>query len=127
MFCWQLARKRVPCRESKLTAKQCSPIAEILLLSEIPKVDDRGLAPAPSALNLLRSSAHLGTEVTILEALPRVVPLEDEENFAGAWRRPSKKKGIRIETESKVEAVKKKDAHGAIVTFKGQNGQITNH
>ena len=46
-----------------------------------------------------------GTEVTILEALPRIVPLEDEE-ISPELEKAFKKKGIRIETGAKVESVK---------------------
>ncbi len=93
---------------------------EILLLSEIPKsmiVVGAGAVGVEFA-SIFRT---FGTEVTILEALPRVVPLEDEE-ISPELEKAFKKKGIRIETESKVEAVKK-DAHGAIVTFKDKTGK----
>jgi dihydrolipoamide dehydrogenase len=93
---------------------------EILLLSEIPKsmiVVGAGAVGVEFA-SIFRT---FGTEVTILEALPRVVPLEDEE-ISPELEKAFKKKGIRIETESKVEAVKK-DANGAIVTFKDKTGK----
>ena len=51
-----------------------------------------------------------GTEVTLLETLSRVVPLEDED-ISVELERALKKKGIRIELEAKVETVKK-DAKG---------------
>jgi dihydrolipoyl dehydrogenase len=93
---------------------------EILLLSEIPKsmiVVGAGAVGVEFA-SIFRT---FGTEVTILEALPRVVPLEDEE-ISPELEKAFKKKGIRIETESKVEAVKK-DANGAMVTFKDKTGK----
>ncbi len=62
-----------------------------------------------------------GAEVTLLEALPRIVPLEDEE-ISPELEKAFKKKGIRIETEAKVESVKK-DAKGATVTFKDKTGK----
>ncbi len=62
-----------------------------------------------------------GTEVTLLEALPRVVPLEDEE-ISAELEKAFKKKGIRIETGAKVESVKK-DAKGATVTYKDKSGK----
>jgi len=62
-----------------------------------------------------------GAEVTILEALPRIVPLEDEE-ISPELEKAFKKKGIRIETEAKVESVKK-DAKGATVSFKDKTGK----
>jgi len=51
-----------------------------------------------------------GTQVTILEALPRVVPVEDEE-VSTELEKDFKKKGIQIFTSSKVDSVKK-DAKG---------------
>jgi dihydrolipoamide dehydrogenase len=62
-----------------------------------------------------------GTDVTILEALPRIVPLEDEEVSAELLK-SFKKKGIRIETEAKVESVKP-DGAGATVVFKDASGK----
>src|SRR6185437_3791438 len=62
-----------------------------------------------------------GAEVTILEALPRIVPLEDEE-ISPELEKAFKKKGIKIETGAKVESVKK-DAAGAKVTYKDKSGQ----
>ena len=62
-----------------------------------------------------------GAEVTLLEALPSIVPLEDED-ISPELEKAFKKKGIRIETEAKVESVKK-DAKGATVTFKDKAGK----
>lgn len=62
-----------------------------------------------------------GAEVTLLEALPRLVPLEDED-ISPELEKAFKKKGVRVETEAKVESVKK-DAKGAIVTFKDKAGK----
>ena len=62
-----------------------------------------------------------GTDVTILEMLPRAVPLEDEE-ISTELMKAFKKRGIRIETEAKVESVKK-DSKGATVVFKGKDGK----
>jgi dihydrolipoamide dehydrogenase len=92
---------------------------EILLLPEIPKsmvVVGAGAVGVEFA-SIFRT---FGSEVTILEALPRIVPLEDEE-ISPELEKSFKKKGIRIETEAKVESVKK-DAGGATVTFKDKTG-----
>ena len=62
-----------------------------------------------------------GTDVTILEMLPRAVPLEDEE-ISAELQKAFKKRGIRIETEAKVQTVKK-DAKGATVTFTDKSGK----
>ncbi len=93
---------------------------EILLLNEIPKsmiVVGAGAVGVEFA-SIFRT---FGTDVAILEALPRVVPLEDEE-ISPELEKAFKKKGIRIETESKVESVKK-DANGATVTFQDKTGK----
>ncbi|MGA7090483.1 MAG: dihydrolipoyl dehydrogenase [Candidatus Acidiferrales bacterium] len=93
---------------------------EILLSPEIPKslvVVGAGAVGVEFA-SIFRT---FGTEVTILEALPRVVPLEDEE-ISPELEKAFKKKGIRIETEAKVESVKK-DAKGVTVTFKDKTGK----
>jgi dihydrolipoamide dehydrogenase len=93
---------------------------EILLLPEIPKsmvVVGAGAVGVEFA-SIFRT---FGTEVTILEAAPRIVPLEDEE-IAPELEKAFKKKGIRIETEATVESVKK-DAGGATVTFKDKTGK----
>ncbi len=63
-----------------------------------------------------------GSEVTLLEALPRVVPLEDEE-ISAELEKSFKKKGIRIELEAKVESVKKSSV-GATVSYKDKTGKL---
>jgi len=62
-----------------------------------------------------------GTDVTLLEMLPRVVPLEDEE-ISAELDRSFRKKGIRIELEARVDSVKK-DAKGATVTYTDKSGK----
>jgi len=93
---------------------------EILQLPAIPK---SLVVVGAGAVGVEFASIYrtFGTEVTILEALPRIVPLEDEE-ISPELDRAFKKKGIRIETEAKVESVKK-DAKGATVVFKNKTGQ----
>jgi dihydrolipoamide dehydrogenase len=61
-----------------------------------------------------------GSEVTLLEVLPRIVPLEDEE-ISAELGKAFKKKGIRIELESAVQSVTK-DAKGATITYKDKTG-----
>ncbi|HSY59860.1 MAG TPA: FAD-dependent oxidoreductase, partial [Terriglobales bacterium] len=61
-----------------------------------------------------------GTDVTLLEALPRIVPLEDED-ISAELEKILKKKGMRIELQAKVESVKK-DAKGATVVYKDKAG-----
>jgi dihydrolipoamide dehydrogenase len=62
-----------------------------------------------------------GADVILLEALPQIVPLEDRE-VSAELEKAFKKKGIRVETQAKVEAVKK-DANGATVTYKDKDGK----
>ena len=93
---------------------------EILMLPEIPKslvVVGAGAVGVEFA-SIFRT---FGTEVTILEMLPRAVPLEDEE-ISPELEKSFRKKGIRIETEAKVESVKK-DPKGATVAFKDKTGK----
>lgn len=62
-----------------------------------------------------------GTQVTILEALPRVVPVEDEE-ISVELEKSFKKKGINIFTNCAVEGVKK-DTKCVTVSFKDKDGK----
>jgi len=61
-----------------------------------------------------------GTQVTILEALPRVVPVEDEE-ISAELTKAFQKRGIQVFTSCAVESVKK-DAKGVTVAFKDKDG-----
>lgn len=63
-----------------------------------------------------------GTDVTILEKLPRMVPLEDEE-ISAELGKAFRKRGIRFELEAGVESVKK-DAKGMTVAFKDKTGKL---
>ena len=62
-----------------------------------------------------------GAEVTILEFLPRLVPLEDEE-VSKELARVFRKRGIDASTGARVEKVEKADA-GVKVTFTDANGK----
>jgi dihydrolipoamide dehydrogenase len=61
-----------------------------------------------------------GAEVTILEFLPRIVPVEDEE-ISKELTRLFKKRGIDVNTGAKVETVEKTDT-GVKVTYTDSNG-----
>ena len=63
-----------------------------------------------------------GTQVTVLEMLPRVTPIEDEE-ISVELEKALKKKGIQIFTEAKVESVKKDAQGGATVAFQDKAGK----
>jgi len=62
-----------------------------------------------------------GTQVTILEALPRVVPVEDEE-VSAELDKTYRKKGINIFTSCTVEGVKK-DGKAVTVSFQDKDGK----
>jgi dihydrolipoamide dehydrogenase len=96
---------------------------EILQLPAIPK---SLVIVGAGAVGVEFASIYrtFGTEVTILEALGRIVPLEDEE-ISPELEKAFKKKGIRIETGAKVESVKK-DPKGATVAFKDKAGKSQN-
>ena len=67
--------------------------------------------------------ASIGTKVTIVEFMPRILPIEDED-VSKAMSMVYKKRGIEILTESSVEKVDiKKDR--CIVTVKTKNGEVT--
>jgi dihydrolipoamide dehydrogenase len=93
---------------------------EILTLQEIPK---SMVIVGCGAVGVEFASIFktFGTDVTLLEVLPRVVPLEDED-ISAELEKSFRKKGIRIELEAKVESVKK-DAKGATVTYKDKTGK----
>ena len=92
---------------------------EILQLPEIPKTM---IVVGAGAVGVEFASIFnsFGTQVTILEMLPRVVPVEDEE-ISAELDKAFRKKGIQIHTDSTVESVKK-DAKGVVVTFKHKDG-----
>lgn len=63
----------------------------------------------------------LGTEVTIVEFMPRIVPVEDEE-ISKALEKSFKKAGINIQTSSEVTKVDT-SGKGCVVTVKGPAGE----
>jgi dihydrolipoamide dehydrogenase len=93
---------------------------EILELPEIPK---SLIVIGAGAVGVEFASVFhtFGTQVTILEALPRVVPVEDEE-ISAELEKTFKKRGIAIQTGCTVESVKK-EAAGMSVTFKDKDGK----
>src|SRR5437773_10758747 len=77
----------------------------ILQLPEIPKTL---IVVGAGAVGVEFASIYnsFGTHVTILEALPRVVPVEDEE-ISAELTKAFQKKGIQVFTSCAVESVKK--------------------
>jgi dihydrolipoamide dehydrogenase len=61
-----------------------------------------------------------GSEVTLLEAAPRLVPLEDED-ISAELEKSFRRRGVRIFTQAKVEAITPADS-GATVVFRDQAG-----
>jgi dihydrolipoamide dehydrogenase len=92
----------------------------ILELPEIPKTL---IVIGAGAVGVEFASIYnsFGTKVTILEALPRVVPVEDEE-ISAELDKAYRKKGIDIQTGCKVDGVKKDDK-GITVSFKDKDGK----
>lgn len=90
---------------------------------ELPAIPKTLIVVGAGAVGVEFASIYnsFGTEVTILEALPRVVPVEDEE-ISAELEKAFKKKNIQIYTSSKVESVKK-DAKGVTVVFTDKDGK----
>jgi dihydrolipoamide dehydrogenase len=89
---------------------------EILALTDIPKslvIVGAGAVGVEFA-SIFRS---FGAEVTLLEMLPRMVPLEDEE-ISKELARVYRKRGIRFHTGAKLEKVEPSKS-GVLVTFLG--------
>jgi dihydrolipoamide dehydrogenase len=90
---------------------------------ELPSIPKTLIVVGAGAVGVEFASIYnsFGTEVTILEALPRVVPVEDEE-ISVELDKAFRKKNIQIHTSSKVESVKK-DAKGVTVAFTDKDGK----
>jgi dihydrolipoamide dehydrogenase len=93
---------------------------EILTLQSIPK---SLVVVGCGAVGVEFASVFhtFGSDVTLLEVLPRVVPLEDEE-VSAELEKSFRKKGIKIELEAKVSSVTK-DANGATVAYTDKSGK----
>jgi dihydrolipoamide dehydrogenase len=90
---------------------------------ELPSIPKTLIVVGAGAVGVEFASIYnsFGTEVTILEALPRVVPVEDEE-ISAELDKAFRKKNIQIHTSSKVDSVKK-DAKGVTVAFTDKDGK----
>jgi len=90
---------------------------------ELPAIPKTLIVVGAGAVGVEFASIYnsFGTQVTILEALPRVVPVEDEE-ISAELEKSYKKRNIDIHTSSKVESVKK-DAQGVTVAFTDKEGK----
>ncbi|HZT68332.1 MAG TPA: dihydrolipoyl dehydrogenase [Terriglobia bacterium] len=94
---------------------------EILSLKKIPK---SMVVIGSGAVGVEFGSIfhRFGTEVTIIEMLPHIVPLEDEE-ISAQLEKSFKKQGIAVHTQAKVEKVSK-TAKGAMVEFTDAQGKL---
>ena len=102
--------------------------ADETILTNIEILD---LAQPPKSLIVIGAGAvgvefssifrSFGTEVTILEFLPRVVPVEDEE-ISKELTRLFKKRGIDINTGARVDKVEKTES-GVRVSYTDANGK----
>lgn len=82
----------------------------------LTNVEILGLTAVPASLAIVGAGAvgvefasifqRLGSKVTLIEMLPRIVPVEDEE-ISRELQRLFKKAGIRVETGAKVEKVQR--------------------
>jgi dihydrolipoamide dehydrogenase len=75
-----------------------------------------------SGTEIASALGRLGTEVVLLEALPQILPLEDEE-IAKACAREIKKQNVRIETDAKVEGAEASES-GVKVSFNGESEEF---
>jgi dihydrolipoamide dehydrogenase len=93
---------------------------ELLSINEVPK---SLIVIGAGAVGMEFSSLFrtFGAEVTIIEFLPRVVPVEDEE-VSKELTRLFKKRGIDVNTGAKVEKVEETES-GVKVTFTDVNGK----
>jgi len=93
---------------------------EILSLNSIPK---SLIVIGSGAVGVEFASIYksYGTEVNVIEALPRLVPVEDED-VSKELLRVYKKRGINCHLGAKVEKVEK-SKDGASVTFTGSDGK----
>ena len=72
-----------------------------------------------SGTEIASAFGRLGTDVLLLEAIDRILPLEDEE-IAKACAREIRKQNVRIETGATVEGASASDS-GVSVTFNGES------
>jgi dihydrolipoamide dehydrogenase len=101
--------------------KRVLDTAGMWLLNEQPK-RLCVIGAGASGVEIASALGRLGTEVLLLEALDRILPLEDEE-ISKACAREVKKQNVRIETGAKVESASPSDS-GVSVTFNGETEEF---
>jgi dihydrolipoamide dehydrogenase len=105
----------------KIDGKKIIGYREAMILPERPQ---RMLVVGSGAIGVEFAYFYstIGTEVTIVEFLPRIVPVEDEE-VSKTLEKSFKKAGMTIYTNSEVTAVDTK-GKGCIATVKTPTGEI---
>jgi len=105
----------------KIDGKKIIGYREAMVLQEKPK---RLLVVGSGAIGVEFAYFYnaIGTEVTIVEFLPRIVPVEDEE-VSKALEKSFKKSGIKIHTSSEVTGVDTK-GKSCVATVKTPSGEI---
>jgi dihydrolipoyl dehydrogenase len=101
--------------------KRILDTAGMWLLNEQPK-KLCVIGAGASGTEIASALGRLGTEVTLLEALDQILPLEDAD-IAKACAREIKKQNVRIETGAKVESAEASDG-GVKVSFNGETGEF---
>jgi dihydrolipoyl dehydrogenase len=101
--------------------KRILDTAGMWLLNEQPK-KLCVIGAGASGTEIASALGRLGTEVTLLEALDQILPLEDAD-IAKACAREIKKQNVRIETGAKVESAEASDG-GVKVSFNGESGEF---
>ena len=98
------ARKRACCRASSPTPSSSSPTSRSSNLTAVPKslvIIGAGAVGVEFASIFNR----FGTEVTVIEMLPRIVPVEDED-ISKELERNFRKQKIRVETGARAENIR---------------------
>lgn len=105
----------------KIDGKKIIGYREAMVLPSLPK---RMLVVGSGAIGVEFAYFYhtLGTEVTVVEFLPRIVPVEDEE-VSKALEKSFKKSGMKIHTNSEVTAVDTK-GKSCVATVKTPSGEI---
>ena len=93
---------------------------EVLDLGQIPK-SMIVIGAGAVGVELASIFHRFGTKVTVLEMLPRAVPLEDEE-ISAELEKSFRKQGVAVYTQAKVEKATK-TASGVSVAFSGSDGR----
>jgi dihydrolipoamide dehydrogenase len=101
--------------------KRILDTAGMWLLNEQPK-KLCVIGAGASGTEIASALGRLGTEVTLLEMLDQILPLEDAD-IAKACAREIKKQNVRIETGAKVEGAEVSD-DGVKVSFNGESGEF---